>query len=313
MIINKLIEVGLDLQKPVEVYSNLNDNVLNILKNTYEGKCFRECYIITIDDIIDISDGYVANTGNDSYVKIYVRFAATVREFTLGEVITGCKVTEKKAGIIICNTEYASVYLKENKLLSGVRIGQLIPVKFGSAKYSIGNNKISIKGLPFIFTNEPVAYHININSFSTDDLKFFDDVMKRVDYEEEQRKILLNENSSGVNFFDKLLYAWKTEQQTPKNATVVSLPDMIRNNKLNTGYVSLDNRLNMSSGSVYVFKDKPQTHKLLGDDAKAAIYHMLEQYSSHLRTIREMITIYNSKELLTNHNNIWQIFRIGQL
>ena len=152
MHITKIIKHGFDIDDPISFCSDIDVNLLSLIKNTFEHKCFRSCYIESINKIIQYSELEVDQEQNHTFCKVHVKFEVSATVYHPGEIINGCKVTKKLNEVIICETDKATIWLNTHKYLSSVTEGQLISIRVGKVKYEIGYNKISINGLRRIRT-----------------------------------------------------------------------------------------------------------------------------------------------------------------
>lgn len=311
MIIKKNIIVGLDVLNPINIYTD-SKNIKRILKNRLVGKCEYGCYIKKINKVIEDSDCIINQDGSPDFGSTSVVVEVTAIVYGVGEIINGCVVTNKdKNGTIICSTEIASIMLLSNKSLESITKGQIISIRVGSVRYNKGSEKISINAIPFLFTNKPIVYRI---SNITNDMKLLlTDVLNRISFEESEMKKLKSEKAKAWETFDQLLYAYKTEQTTPPGAKVLSIMDIV-NKGIDKSiiYLSRDTRLNLSTPNVYgydVEKFPEGSIKKYEVPTANVLILILEDYCAYLRTIREMIDIYSTEEVIGSHRNLWQIFK----
>ena len=88
MIITKVIEVGIDIHNCINIYSD-GDNIKHILIDRFEKKCFRGCYIKTVDRILRTSECIINQDGSPTYGTLSVIFEVTAVVFADGEIING--------------------------------------------------------------------------------------------------------------------------------------------------------------------------------------------------------------------------------
>ncbi|QYB17651.1 hypothetical protein PV-S19_0287 [Pacmanvirus S19] len=317
MIIKKNIEVGVDIRDCIGIYTD-PENMIHILADRFEGKCYRGCFIKSINRILRIGECLINQDGVPGFGTIPVIMEVTAIVYAVGEILNGCVVQKKdKNGIIVCGTDIAAIMLIAHKSLESINKGQLISVRVGNVRYSQGSPKVSINAIPYIFNHRPMIYKIgNI----TEPVKILlSNVLERISQEEKEMELLKKQKARAWETFSQLLYAYKEEQKPPKGAIVHSLLDIVKNVDKNIKYISRDSRIDLSTPNVYSYTDVQADSIPSGAVVRNelptnnVLIILLEDYCSHLRTIREMIDIYSTEELLSSHRNLWQIFKKNKL
>jgi hypothetical protein len=312
MIITKLITVGLDILNPINVCSDIHSNILNILIDKYEKKCFRGCYIQSINKIVKMDDCYINQEGPPNQATMGVIFEVTAIIYPIGEIVNGCKVVkkDKKTGII-CSSDYASILLNYEDAFDSIQVNQIISVRVGGARYNIGTSKISINAIPFLPFIAPIVYKINPATISIKET--LQDILKYIAEEEKLAESLKQKNAKGWEFFEKLIYNYKADQEAPKGAKVLKLQDLINGKVDKIKYLSRDQRINLVHPITYGYdemKDLPTGVNLKEGLALNDIMMLLfGDYYNNLKTVREMLQIYGNPEMLESHKNLWLIFR----
>lgn len=306
MIIKKNIEVGIDIHNPINVYTD-NDNIRHILADRYENRCYKGCFILRINKILRIGECVINQDGSPSFGMIPVIMEVTAIVYVTGEVINGCVVQNKDAkGVIIASTEIASLILTSNKLLDSIVKGQIISVRVAAAKYTHGSPKVAVHAIPYLFTNRPYVYKLGPITEATKSLT--ESVRVRIAEEEKKINTIKKDKPMAWKTFDQLLYAYKEEQKAPPGATESNILE----DKIPGLYISRDSRINLSQPLAYTYNDSkfPDGYitkfEVASDNVMLVI---LEDYCSQLRTVREMVDIYTTEELINSHRNIWQLFK----
>jgi hypothetical protein len=310
MLINKIIEVGINVHNCINIYTD-PENIKNILADRYEGKCFRGCWIKSINKILMIGECVINQDGVPNFGTVPVIFEATAIVYAVGEIINGCVVKNKdKSGIIICGTDIASIMLNSHKSLESVTKGQIISVRVVGARYNQAAVKISVHAVPFMFQDRPIVYKIGSISEATKDL--ITNVLTRIEFEESEMENLKKEKARAWTFFDKLLYAYKEKQSVPTGARELNIVDIAKSGiERGVVYLTRDNRINLSTPTVHGYAAAPLPAKAIVRSelpTSNILILLLEDYCAHLRTIREMVNIYSTEELLESHSNLWKIF-----
>jgi len=322
MIITKIIETGLNINSPIDVYSDATNNIMNMLIQSFEGTCLRGCYIKKILKIRAISECILERRGEKCFGRVNIQFEVEAVLYVEGEVINGCEVKhkDKNAAIIISTSQYGTICLNAHTSLDSILIGQIISVRVGETKYNPGSSKISINAYPFFpnkyLNSKIVSYHISSeNALSEKDKSYLSNVIARIAYEEKEKEQLLKVNKKGWDFFDNLLNAYREKQSPPKGINVVEFKKIL-DNSISIGWYSRDPKISPSSSTVFVSKESPskETHVLHDDfDLRHIILILLEDYCDGLKNIREMMGIYNTEEKFTKHRNFWKILDKGKL
>ncbi len=311
MLITKTITTGLNIQNIINLYSDLDNNIRNILTDRFQGICFKGAFIKSINKVIRTSDCVINAEGPPSFGVIYVIFEVTAIVFAAGEIINGCEVIAKNKGIIMCATPIANIMLSAGEMFDSVQKGQLISVRVGETKYNEGAAKVSISAVPFMFVKVPVVYEMPP---LTPDVKLYlQPIMDQIQAEEQAATRLREQNQKAWEFFSQLLYAYKEEQKVPTGAAELNMINIVDKFPKEIQYLSRDARINLSKPSVYGYKDAAglPTDAVIkrGHTAKDVLLVLLSNYCNHLRTIREMIETYNTEKLLETHKNLWIIFK----
>lgn len=314
MHITKIISIALDIQNTVNVYSDLETNIKNILVDRFEGRCFRACYISSINRIIKMSDCYINQDGVPSFGTINVIFEVTAIIYAIGEIINGCTVVNKDKRTIICSSEHASIYLVADDTMESVQKGQKLSVRVGGAKYNIGAAKVSVNAVPFLPVKVATIYRLP--PVTTDTKLYLEPMLERIKEEETACEEARKANPKGWEFFSQLLYAYKEDQKKPQQAIEHNILDLIsRLDKFpkDIRFISRDPRINLTKPLVYTYstQDLPDGARLKESKlvAKEVILIMLDDYYNQLRTIREMLEIYGTQQALESHKNLWLIFK----
>ena len=208
----------------------------------------------------------------------------------------------------------SSIMLNSHKSLESIQKGQIISVRVGASRYSQGSKKVSINAIPYLFSKTRVVYKLNR---PIERPELFENVLKRIKYEEGEVSKL---NTKAWDTFNQLLYAWKEE---PKNAPhTVNLIELA-SGQTKYKYISRDSRILGSTPLAYVYDEPPLDAsvkevgandidlitKEINHFTDEVILTLLEDYCGHMRTVREMVEIYSTPDLLAAHGNLWLLFK----
>ena len=150
MIITKILETQLDIIKPSDIFSpDINNVILRLLKEKYEGKCYKSCLILKITQIIRASNIYMSyNLDGSAFISVLFEVKGLI--YQKGEIITDAVIVNKDSnGTVQCQTQYASIHLRQDKVLNIFKNNQRIPLIVHKVRYILNQNNISILGKPF--------------------------------------------------------------------------------------------------------------------------------------------------------------------
>ncbi len=319
MIIIKAVEVGLNIPNAIDVFSDIDGNLMSILRSEYENKCFRSCFVKSVIRILERSECMISQEGDTCHGKMNVRFEVEAIVYSAGELIHGCVVKNKdKGGIIIASTPHASIFMNTHLSTASIAVGQTISVRVGSSMYKYGSTSVSINAYPVSFSPAYNVYSITKDSFDADEMHIIHASLERVKEEEALAAEAKKKNLKGWEFFNKLLYSYKTDQSAPEKATPVSMTETFSRNTGLTGHYARDPRIHPTTPNVYRYArsgdaaDPDASVRREISPVNAAIA-MLENYASSLRSVRELMSTYNTEEMLASHKNIWLIYMRAKL
>lgn len=310
MIIVKIISTALDIQNCINIYTD-PENIHQILVDRFEGRCISGCYVLKVGEIVRTGECVINQDGLPTFGNIPVTFKVTAIVYAAGEIINGCivKNRDKKTGILICSSDISSIMVSAHPSMESITNGQIISVRVVASKYNISSTKVAISAVPYMFSAETVVYRAGPVTEAI--LGNLSNVLERIKYEEEQMEQLKIENPKAWDIFDKLLYAYNTPQQPPAGAKLVNIKSLLTLGS-NAVSISRDSRINLSTPNVYVY-DNTVTNVKTSLATSSVYVVLLEDYCAHLRTIREMVGIYNTEEIVKNHRNLWQIFKKNKI
>jgi hypothetical protein len=298
------IVIGIDIQDCIGVYP-YDDSLLNIIISKYEGRCFMGKYIEKVEKIVTKGECIINQQGAPSFGTSSIICEVTTIQYVPGEIVTGCIIQNvSKNGVLVGQTDIASILVKAHASIESVKSGQIISIVVGKSKYTTGAQKISINGAFYFPETTPIQRIVNPGA----DLEIMSDVLTRVAYEESKALQLKKDNTKAWEFFDQLLYAYNTKQNVSEKT--MTMHELMNIKQPVT--VIRDPRINFSS-QVVIVKDTISTDDIIpvvnSMNPTQIMIELFESYCARLRVIREMITIYSTSESINDHKNIWQIIK----
>jgi hypothetical protein len=309
MIFTKIIEIGLNIQNCIGFYSD-PDNLMRMLQEKYEGYCMKCCYVKSINKILRRGELTIRQDGQPSTGTISVTCEITAIAFSPGEIINGCTVINRGAdGMLTCETDITSIFYNAPKLMASITRGQIISIRVGGVRYSIGSNKIAINAAPFLPNDVITAYKIDtIDSTLRAGLT---NVLDRIAQEEEHAQQIKKSSPAAWETFERLLYCYKDQTLAP--GLLLKYEDILAGNIApNVEWLVRHPKLNLATPVVCGFGDLttlPEARMVTELPASTVITILLEDYCAMLRTIRENIEIYGIDNRVATHDNLWRIYK----
>ena len=85
MLIKKELTFGIDIDKPISFYANKNANLLALLKNRYENKCFDGVFVSKVLEIVQTTACDISLSGHHGYGTTYATVLCECIEMIKGE------------------------------------------------------------------------------------------------------------------------------------------------------------------------------------------------------------------------------------
>lgn len=315
MRVNRLITTAVDIQDTVSIYSDIQQNLLNILANRYVGRCLRGVLIESVDKLVQISPCFINQDGDPTHGTINVIMKVKAILFEPGEVIVGCRVIRRIPQAIICQHKHAAIMLTPAPILDSVAIGQIISVRVITSKYDLNASAISVSAIPFVPVAPTSIYKISagkdgaVAEFLADELAD----IAAIEAEIEEVK-----NTDSFKFFAGLLDP--NMAGANKSSAAAASPAKQPNVKQIREIVeTLAEPLIISRGYgcptgepvVAVLTDAElKTAAVAASDllpAADALLLVLRHYRYYLQSVIDHINTYNTPEILNSHKNIWAI------
>ncbi len=299
MKVKKAIEVFVDIDDVISFFADPN-NLINVLRATYNGKCYDRCKIINVESIEARSLCAADSLAKRYAASMSVRFVALVIVYEPEDILHGCKVVQvDQKGNIICSTKHAKLAISnKTPIMSVIKPGHIISLRVGHSIYPLLSDMISINATPFIGRGPAKYYEVIGDPCKiTEAIAAAQAVIRK---EMEKTDKVRKEQTKAWNQFNKLLYAYNA----PHNPTCVPLEIILE--KECPRWISRDARMDLSLAQVVVSDELPT-------DAVANIALSREQiavtcfldYAIWLKGIRKMCLIYNTPELIQSHTAMW--------
>jgi hypothetical protein len=319
MIVEKIINRKVSLHNTKKIYSpDIHAVILSELQNIFVGKCYDQCRVTEIVEIIQISDICISEIQLNVSACCSVMFKVKGVVIEKGQLVNNCIVKPiHKNGSISCKNDKDMIFIKESKATQIYKEGQIIPAIAGGAKYNLFKPSISINAYPFIpikNDEDNVIFKLKVQHDSITDTFLAD-----LDSEIKKNKLI---SKYPYEFFTKLYYPRSSVHKPPQGSKlmdirkikefkdgseiIVSLPDWIRKNTNSILVYSevkkVRNPLNTKeiqdmNGSLYIV-----------EDYKNIMQSMIHKIIKYHINIRELCATYNTKEKINEYKSIWKMY-----
>lgn len=303
MIGTKVITVSVDIRNPINVCGDLENNMMNILRDKYEGKCYKSALIIKIANIVAISDCYINQLGEPTFGTVDVMFEAQVQYYDEGEIVTGCVIVNKDSYGITCMTEHACIMIATEPNIQSLVKDQKIAIRVVKALYKIGASKISINGVPYLPMKKYYIYRVFVEP-SVNIGDYLAPILNRI--KAEQESVV---ESNARKFFEHIIYAFK-EISSPQGKTVTFGEAISSANQFKL--IGRDTKMHPLTDSLQFYEDLPNDPNAIlfatEMPVHVALLRLFEEYCGNMQCVREMLEIYKSETEFASHKNLWAIF-----
>lgn len=301
MISKRRIETGFDIDDPIGCFAN-DSMLLWLVRSKFEGRCFRSCWIQSVDKITRQSECTILHDSNTMRGSINMEFEATCVTYPEGWVIVGCKVesVNEKTGLIICRRDQAHVTMKRQNLTASITVGQIIPVYVSKVKYNINSPEIAMMGVLFTPPLQPKIYYIRDTTY---DPATTEQLLADIAAEELLHKTLVQTSGQSYESFRRLLSPYVKMPTLPPTHHALPL-DPTKWPKL----VARDGQLDLLTPQCVGYDELPIGQQPIDVTLNEAAIAILQDYYKYLRIQRDMITWYKDPEVVNAHKNIWAIY-----
>jgi len=271
--------------KTVDIYnSNPDETVLKLVKQKYEKKTNRNCFIKEVIEILEYTKWEAVSYSEDSYIS-HVVFKALIDNHKIGDLIIGA-IAEKGGrsnDTIHLRKDYLALYATCNANIPQLLTGQKISLKIKTINWDQYADVVIATG---IFTHSCIypnkTFCLNSN-----------EVKNLLPLIEEYKKAISKYKSVPKKESDMLYPFNKDQSDTYKNKKVFLdvLDDLIKKDN-ETIYIMKSCFLQKEQGLVYVI---PEPKLLNEKDTQACIQEIFEDTIKANESILEIIKEYSEK------------------
>jgi hypothetical protein len=303
MLTNKVFEVQINLTNINDIYSaDIESVLLSKLKENYQNRCYKGCFIVNIIQILDRSHIYIDKRNLQCSTTISIKFEADVMIYEYLDIICNNTIENITKARIECKSGKNAIYINVNgQDFSSLQVGQIIPIVVGKATYQPLQSTISINAFPFVpILIDDVIY--KIDKLSEEDKQILNSsIIEKITVEQKKLRMLSKDR---LKFFTDLLYPFENKIN-PDNS--VKLEDILKLES--SGYISMLNILDNSEHMLAVYKDAQDDNLVISTDPLTVYKVLLNNYFKYLRTIIELCETYKDDKIYNSHTNVFDLYK----
>lgn len=322
MILEKIFDVTLNINNPINFCTNKKHYILIELNNLYTNKCFMGSYIIEILEVLQSSSCRIINTNSSGDGIIDVRFLANVFILNSWDALIGVEI-EKNQSLIVGKYKRPELgidvtFKPTNLQATSLTIGQIIPVRIIKAIHKPKENKIAAAAVLLTCDKKVITYRVKgeISKIAIPEIQMlFDKIINEL-------KLRERINKQKIRFFESLIYSFKqldtTDEKIAVNDVYWEGPKSNVTNTVNifntldmdlTGFWSRPLHICRSCPLIAISQTKPSEYILTAPHLM--IIDFAKNILNFLKAIRECCELY-TPELIKSHENIWNMMRSAQ-
>lgn len=328
-----IIRSSLDITDPTYVLAAAEKNILNILKERFEKKCYRypagsdspsnskaSLYIDEVIEIVSHTESQISTLGSSVDNNINnIEFRVSAIRCTQGEILNGCviaQVVPQSNGIILMRQPCMHMLIPASEDAKAIGERKYISVVVDKVSHKYGKSIISIGGAPMLGFIKTPAYRINADFISGTTYVFLRDIYSEKFANEAEELSAIQEDKDDFDRRTRLrdhLYGCKDfnrRQEVPKGCKVISVNDLMDSSKIKSGWYFRYVARDMDSEDVFFTEDEKnipagivKETRIGGQDAFSAL---MRHYYQGMVLLREWTFIYKG-EIEKSHGNLWKI------
>jgi len=218
MHVYKIITTTLDIQNTISLYTDINNNVLNILIKKFENRCYSGCFILKVLTVERLSECTILQCNESGNGSLDVQFRAYVIELYPEEIIFATVLrNDAERKMIIATNEYTALNVMTNNVYDSIRESQIIPVRIKQVLYSVGKEKIQAFAMPYKSSRNVIGYNCNGIIYTKELHDKFMNIAKDLYEMIEEDYSMKGLNPASVKFFNNLIYPFKIHHSMMTN------------------------------------------------------------------------------------------------
>lgn len=327
MIFEKVFETTIFVINPINFCINKRQHVLKELNNNYLYKCYLGAFILEILDILQMSSCKIISSNSSGHGTIDIKFLAKIYVLNAWDILIGINI-EKNQSLLVGkykknNLNIDIIFKPTHIQSSNINIKQLLPVRIIETYHKPKSNQITASGILLTCDRKSIFYKVR-GEVSRNTYEKLNIILFKIKEELIHRNELMITKKNEILFFEKLLYSYKNniDEKTINVVDDITYTGLIPNddnlknifNIINidlTGYWCRPLNISKSSPLILFTNDKPEEYVIA--NPYILLMDIAKNILNYLIAIREFIEVYNTKELIASHENIWNMMRQAQL
>lgn len=326
-----IIRSSLDISDPTYVLASIEKNILNILKERFEKKCYRypagsdsvskaSLYIDQVLEIVSHTDPQISTLGSSIDCSINnIEFKVSAIRCTQGEILNGCVITQivpQSNGIILMRQPCMHMLIPASEDAKAIGERKYISVVVDKVLHRYGKSIISIGGAPMLGFIKTPAYRVNADLINGSAYTFLKEIYTNKFNDEREELEAIKQEQDDFDRRTRLrdhLYGCKDfsrRDEVPKGCKVLSVNDLMDSSKIKSGWYFRYVTRDMDSEDVFFCEDEKnipagiaKETRIGGQDAFSAL---MRHYYQGMVLLREWTFIYKG-ETEKSHGNLWKI------
>ena len=347
MLVEKIYTATLDVPDPENYCANPKAHVLSYLKRRFVGRNLGGAHIVEILKVLRRSDCKIKETDLSGEGYVDVEFQALVVHLARWDIVTGVEIVNRSPLIVGRSTVEGSVVMSfvPTPEVDTVRVGQVVSARVYDVQFSPNQTQVTAVG-PLLTRDKAAPVYALTADLTRDDVRDLEPLVSQVQQLLEARADLVKARRDDVFFFETLLYAYvqpTAEPQSPNSQTIetkgvadwegpvgLSLPDNVNIvNLLTVISEARDAGMAKVRGiwcrDLALYRSSPLTARVAREDTlpqgwkvliasnpRTAFTDMLKTVYDFLKAVNEMVAVYDSREMIESHKNIWLAMRNAQ-
>ena len=302
MLLSTQLELNITIKDINAIYStDYETMLLDHARIMYEGKCYNNQYIKSIDQLVKRSLPNVIRRDLVSKIRVYIIVNVTAIRYDQYDTITNMKVNKiipygKIADwdMLECSNDHVTALIKMKKGNHLFKQGNKIPIVVGQSLYKVERAHILVNAFPFIpRIHDSVAY--NIAKPTEKEKEYYMTFLVPLVQKELNQKESLDQKR--WKFFSDLLYPYKTK---PVKTGSIDILTQIPEN----GVFMVDQKTNLSDLKLTV----GDGDVLIIADPITSFNKMIFQFIKHIQVINDLAIQYEDDEIFNEHQYIWDLY-----
>lgn len=342
----KDFDTTVSIASPINFAADKERHLLIQLQKEYGGRCWKGAYIKKILSIVSAGSIGIERTNTSGRGVVDVRFRAEVMIFSAWDILVGVVRVPTYKEILIC--DYASkgvkavITLTVSKETEAIGLGQKFPARVIIADHAPMRENVNLIATLLTCDKKASTYQVS-GSLEPSVKDEFEPLVESIEEELVKRQGLDKEQ---IWFHERLLYAY--QQQETKGGSLIEAwkgglewegPETVLVPELSEGtetvsVIQLARRVikgetvdvtGVWSRSLDLYRSSPHVRKTTRPDSmpagwedpadvppRAAFAMFLKNILDFLVCIREMVELYNNREIIDSSANLWAVMRAAQ-